>query len=394
MEKLKMFENIPERDKDWLSIASSVPSPSYVIDVYRIKQNCQMLSDISKETNCKILLALKAFSVYPFFKFISPYLHGVSASSLDEARLGAEYFPGEVHVYSPAYTMSNLVQFARYTSHIILNSFQQLLRFQSFFEEHPELKVGMRLNPRHSEVEVELYDPCRKKSRLGVTPDQFKPDMLDKLTGFHFHTQCEKNFDALKRTWDAFEAHFGKYLSKVEWLNLGGGHHITKDNYDREGLVGLLKDIRKRYNLELYIEPGEAVVLNCGVFVTEVLDIIYNEGNIAILDCSAATHLPDVIEMPYVPSIIGAGKPSEYQYNYVLGGVSCLAGDIIGEYSFPQPLQPGQRLVMLDMAHYTIVKNNTFNGIRLPAIVMYDSSTQKYEVLREFDYTDFKSRLG
>lgn len=389
-----MPENTVDNNKDWLSIADSLPSPSYVIDIYRIRKNCQILSDIAQKTNCKVLLALKAFAVYPFFNFISPYLHGFAASSLNEARLGAEYFHKEVHVYSPGYTYTTLVQLARYASHLVLNSFQQLLRFQSFFDEHPELKIGIRLNPQHSEVTTELYDPCRKKSRLGVTPDQFKPDMLDKLTGFHLHTLCEKDFDALKRTWDVFEKHFGKYLSKVKWLNLGGGHHITKDNYDRDSLINLLKDINKRYNVEIYLEPGEAVVLNCGVFITEVLDIIYNEGNIAILDSSASAHLVDVIEMPYLPSIIGAGKPNEYQYNYVLGGISCLAGDIFGEYSFPQPLKIGQRLVMLDMAHYTIVKNNTFNGISLPPIVMYDSSTGKSEIIREFDYTDFKSRLG
>lgn len=381
-------------NNSWLNIVNRVSTPSYVVDVNKLRKNCYLLKDLAIKSGCKILLALKAFAVYPFFRIIREYLHGVSASSVDEARLGYEEFGGEVHAYTPAFNERNIEEFLKYVDHFILNSFSQLERFGIKLKRAKNVEIGLRLNPCHSEVEYEIYNPCRRYSRLGIVPGEFREDKIDIVSGFHFHTLCAKNFDALERTWLAFEKHFGRYLNRVKWLNMGGGHYITKEWYDREGLVRLISHIQDKYKVGIYLEPGEAVVLDTGVFITEVVDIIRNEIDIAILDSSAATHLPDVLEMPYTPLILGAGKPGEFKYRYLLGGASCLAGDFFGEYSFKEPLKIGTRLIMLDMAQYTIVKNTTFNGIRLPSIWSYDSSTEELNIIREFNYYDFKNRMG
>ncbi|MFH0796610.1 MAG: carboxynorspermidine decarboxylase [Candidatus Omnitrophota bacterium] len=376
---------------------NKISTPCYLIDQVALQRNLKILARVQKESGAKILLALKAFAAFSVFPLMRKYLAGTSASSLDEARLGFEEFGKEVHLCAPAYCPDQFPEIITYVDHIVFNSFSQWQRFKPQVEKYRKkasIKCGLRLNPRHSEVTVPLYDPCSKYSRLGITAENFQRDKLDGITGFHFHTLCELNSDALERTLKSVEAKFGKYLERMEWMNFGGGHHITKNDYDIKRLCRLIIDFRNRYGVEVYLEPGEAVVLNAGYLVASVLDIVHNEMDIAILDTSAATHIPDVLEMPYRPEIVGAGKPGQYSYTYRLGGLSCLAGDIIGDYSFPEPLKFGSKLVFLDMAHYSMVKNNTFNGVRLPSIAVYYPNTQKVKIIKTFTYRSYRSRLS
>lgn len=373
----------------------ALPSPCYIVDERLLKKNLELLDSVQERTGCKILLALKGFSMYSVFPLVGKYLKGITASSLFEARLGYEKMGKEVHAYAPAYVDAEFDELLRYCDHIVFNSFDQWNRFKDRVQSvtSKKIEVGLRINPEYSEGRTPLYDPCYKHSRLGITLSNFRPEELDGIDGLHFHTLCEQNSDALKRTVKVVDEKFGEYLKKVKWLNLGGGHHITRPDYDIETLVRTILFLKDKYSLDIYLEPGEAVALNTGFLVATVLDIVENDMKIAILDTSAACHMPDVLEMPYRPEIIDAGKPDEYANTYRLGGMTCLAGDVIGDYSFRQPLKPGDRLVFTDMAHYTMVKNNTFNGVNLPSIALYNEE-EGIKVIRQFHYEDYASRLS
>lgn len=373
-----------------------LPSPCYVLHCGKLEENLRILSDVRQRTGARILLALKGFAMWSVFPQIREHLSGVAASSLDEALLGFEEFDREVHVYAPAYRHEEFPILLGLSDHIVFNSFSQWKRFRGQVAAAPKkVSCGIRVNPEHSEVTVDIYNPCAPHSRLGVTRANFRPDLLDGIEGLHFHTLCEKNADSLVRTLTAVEQKFGEFIPKMRWVNFGGGHHITRPDYDVELLVETILGFRRRYpGTDVILEPGEAVALHTGVLVATVLDIIDNGMPIAILDTSAAAHMPDVLEMPYRPEIEGAGRAGEFAHTYRLGGLTCLAGDVIGDYSFPAPLAVGQRLIFGDMAHYSMVKNTTFNGVRLPAIAIYNPGRGKTEVIRRFTHEDYKERLS
>ncbi|MFH1395235.1 MAG: carboxynorspermidine decarboxylase [Candidatus Omnitrophota bacterium] len=377
---------------------SKVPyTPCYVIDENLLRRNLEILKEVIRLTDCEIILALKGFAMFSTFPLIKQYLSGTAASSLDEARLGFEEFGGEVHIYAPAYRDDEFKDIMKYASHISFNSFSQWEKFKPVIQSNnKKIKCSLRVNPEHSEVKVALYDPCAPFSRLGIKVDQFEKKNLNGITGLHFHTLCELNSDALERTLEVVERKFGCFINQMEYINFGGGHHITRPDYDIKRLSRIINSFKERYNnLKVYLEPGEAIALNIGFLVSTVLDVIPEKDmSIAILDTSAAAHMPDVLEMPYRPNIKGAGKIGEYPYAYRLGGLTCLAGDVIGDYSFQEPLKPGTRLVFMDMAHYTMVKNNTFNGIRLPSIAIHNSRDGKTRLVREFGYADYRNRLS
>lgn len=374
---------------------NELPTPCYIVDERLLIKNLEILDSVQKRTGCKILLALKGFSMYSVFPLIGEYLKGITASSLFEARLGFEEMQKEVHIYAPAYSDQEFEEIMKYSDHIVFNSFNQWDQFKDRVINNKTKKIscGIRINPEYSEIKTPIYDPCYQNSRLGVSLSNFKPEELDGLEGIHFHTMCEQNSDTLARTIKVVDQKFGKYIKQMKWLNMGGGHHITRADYDLETLVQSILFFKEKYGVEIYLEPGEAIALNTGFLVAQVLDIVDNGMKIALLDTSAACHMPDVLEMPYRPEIINAGEPGVHPYTYRLGSVTCLAGDIIGDYSFKEPLKPGDRLVFRDMAHYTMVKNNTFNGVNLPAIALYRESGG-VKVIKEFDYQDFKSRLS
>lgn len=369
-----------------------LPTPCYVIDEKALIHNLEILQDVQKRTGCKILLAQKAFSAYKTYPLIKKYLAGTTASGVYEARLGFEEMGTEVHAFAPAFSDRDFEELTHYCDHIVFNSFSQWKHFKSTALKHQNIEYGLRINPEYSEIETDIYNPCFANSRMGVTLAQFDETALDGLSGLHFHTMCEQNSDTLKRTLVHVEEKFGKYLYNMKWLNFGGGHHITRPDYDIETLIECIKHIQNTYNIQVYLEPGEAVALNAGYLTTTVLDIVHNGMDIAIVDTSAACHMPDVLEMPYRPFIIGSGKDGEKPYTYRLAAPTCLAGDIIGDYSFDKPLEIGDKLIFTDMAIYSMVKNNTFNGMPLPSIALLktDGST---EILKQFGYEDFKSRL-
>ena len=372
-----------------------IPSPAYVIDERLLCKNLAVLDRVQQEAGCKILLAQKGFSLYHTYPLIGQTLAGVASSSLFEARLGYEEMGGEVHIFSPAYRPDEFDDILHYCDHIVFNSFSQWKTFRSRVEKARNLRkieCGIRINPEYSEIETEIYNPCAPYSRLGVTLENFDPDELEGIDGLHFHTLCEQDADALAHTLPIVEEKFGPYLHRMKWLNLGGGHHITRPGYDIDTLIRCIRSLRNKYGLEIYLEPGEAIALHTGYLVCTVLDTLRNGMDLAILDTSAACHMPDVLEMPYRPPLLGAGKPKEKPFTYRLGGPTCLAGDVIGDYSFDHRLHPGDKLVFGDMAHYTMVKNNTFNGINLPAIALYREG-KGVEILKTFWYEDFKSRL-
>lgn len=372
-----------------------VPTPCFVLDEAAIRRNLRILGGVQARTGCRILLALKGFSMFSVFPLVRRTLHGVCASSPHEARLGREAFGREVHTFAAAYSEADMREIIILSDHVVFNSFAQWRRFRPMIEAAPRpIQCGIRINPAHSEVEIPIYDPCAPGSRLGVLARQFPGQSLDGISGLHFHTLCEKNADALARTLEKVEEQFEPYIRQMEWVNFGGGHHITRNDYDVDLLCRLISDFTKKYGVNVILEPGEAVALNAGFLVASVLDIVENEVSIAILDTSAAAHMPDVLEMPYRPEIIGAGRPGEKPHAYRLAGLSCLAGDVIGDYSFENPLVVGDKLVFCDMAHYSMVKTNTFNGIQLPSIAIYRSDSDEFEIIRKFGYEDFRSRLS
>lgn len=372
------------------------PSPAFVVDDALLLRNLGILKHVQEASGARILLALKGFALWDAFPLMRPYLVGTTASGQDEARLGAEKFGGEVHAYSPAFTAEEMTVVKRYADHLSFNSVRQWKQFRESLASAPRtISCGLRVNPEHSEVKVPLYDPCAPGSRLGIRREDLEGENLSGLDGLHFHTLCELNSDSLERTLRVFEDKFGSFLKDLKWVNFGGGHHITREDYDVDLLINLIRDFRHRHpHLEVYLEPGEAVALKTGFLVCTVLDLIDNHGPIAILDTSATAHMPDVLEMPYRPEIIGAGKPGEKPHTYRLGGLTCLAGDVVGEYSFAEPLTIGQRLVFTDMAHYTMVKTTTFNGMRLPAICRIDAQTREIRTVKTFGYEDYASRLS
>jgi len=369
-----------------------IATPYYIVDENLLIHNLETLKNVADRTGCHILLAQKAFSMFYFYPLIGKYLDGTTASGINEARLGHEEMGKETHVFSPAYKEAEFDELLDICGHIIFNSFSQWEKYRDQAKKAGK-KYGIRINPECSTQDHAIYDPCAPGSRLGVPKDAFREDLLEGISGLHFHTLCEQNADALAATVEAVEANFGKYLHQMEWLNIGGGHHITRPDYDVELLIQTIIRLRDTYHVKIYVEPGEAVALNTGYLVAEVVDVLTNGINIAILDTSAACHMPDVLEMPYRPQIVDAGLPSEKKYTYRLGGPSCLAGDVIGDYSFDHPLVPGERLVFCDMAHYSMVKNNTFNGIGLPSIAVVDKQ-RLVTLVRSFGYEDFKGRLS
>jgi carboxynorspermidine decarboxylase len=370
-----------------------LPTPCYVVDEALIEKNLKILSGVMQRTGAKIVLAQKAFSMTTMYPLIGEYLSGTTASGLYEARLGYEAMGKETHVFAPAYRAEELDEILSICDHIIFNSFSQLEKFKDKALKAGR-KVGLRINPQCStQVGHEIYDPCSTGSRFGALREQFLPELLDGVTGLHFHTLCQQNSDDLETTLNAVVEKFGDFLPKMEWINFGGGHHITRDDYDIPRLEACIKRMQNDYGLEVYLEPGEAVALNAGYMVASVLDFHKNGIDIAILDTSATCHMPDVLEMPYRPPLQQSGMPGEKAYTYRLAGQTCLTGDVIGDYSFDEPLQEGDRVVFEDMAIYSMVKTNTFNGMPLPAIAIKGKDGD-CRVVREFGYEDFKTRLA
>lgn len=373
---------------------AGLKTPVYIVDEVLLKKNLEILKYIIDETGCKILLAQKAFSMFHVYPLIGKYLQGTTASSLYEAKLGREEMGGEVHIFSPAYQEEEMEEIISLSDHIVFNSFSQWNKYKSMVKNSGRnISCGLRINPEYSEIETDIYNPCFTGSRMGVTLSQFKREELEGIEGLHFHTMCEQNSPVLKRTLRVVDDKFGSFISGMKWINFGGGHHITRSGYDLDTLIDCILFMKNKYKIEVYLEPGEAVALNTGFLAAKVLDTLKNGMDLAILDTSAACHMPDVLEMPYRPEVIGAGKPGEYAYTYRLGGPTCLAGDIIGDYSFKEPLKPGDILVFCDMGHYTMVKNNTFNGVALPSIALW-SPDQGLQLIKKFGYEDFKRRLS
>lgn len=380
----------------------NIPTPCYIVDEEKLIQNLEILQYIEKEAGCHILLAQKAFSMYSLYPLIGKYISGTTASGLYEARLGYEEMGKENHVYAPAYKKEHMQELVKICDHIIFNSIAQYELYGKMCKENG-VSVGLRMNPQYSTQSHGIYDPCGKGSRLGVTKQQLllrqTEDIIfgkEGIEGLHFHTLCEQNVDDLITTFQAFEERFAEQLHQVSWLNMGGGHHITREDYGREKLIELIRKIREKYKVEVYLEPGEAIALNAGYLVTEVMDIVENDMKILILDASAACHMPDVLEMPYRPPLQGGYKAGEKPYTYRLSSMTCLAGDVIGDYSFEKEIKVGDRLVFEDMAIYTMVKNNTFNGIPLPSIALFTwdkESGRQVKLVKQFGYEEFKRRL-
>lgn len=371
---------------------TALRTPYFLVDESKLIKNLTVLQSVAEQSGCKILLAQKAFSMYASYPLIKNYLAGTTASGLYEARLGHEEFGKETHVFSPAYREDEFEELLNYVDDIIFNSPNQVRKFGVRAKQAGK-SIGLRINPECSTQDGHaIYDPCAPFSRLGTTLKNFDASLLSILDGLHFHTLCEQNSDDLETTLLAFEEKFGSYLSELTWLNLGGGHHITRNDYDIDRLIRLIRRLKEQYHLEIYLEPGEAVVLQAGYLVSSVLEVLHNGMDIAILDTSAACHMPDVLEMPYRPPVMHSGTPKEKPFTYRFGGPTCLAGDIIGDYSFDHPLKEGDTVVFEDMALYTMVKTNTFNGMPLPSIA-WKRSDGTIELVKTFGYEDFKSRL-
>ena len=394
-----------------------VKTPAYIVDERLLEKNLRILKGVMDRTGCKIILAQKGFSMFSLYPIIRKYLCGTTASSLYEARLGQEEMGGETHIFSPAYNEEEFNEILSTCDHIVFNSLKQWNKFKKRVEEFDDgdgsHTCGLRINPEYAEVEHEIYNPCCEGSRFGVTYEELEkqlimnPDTFDGIDGIHFHAMCEQNSDILERVLNHVEEKFGKYMAmeQIKWVNFGGGHHVTRDDYDVELLIKCIERIQTKYKVRVYLEPGEAIALNTGYLVSTVMEVQNSCNSDAedsgkkysymptILDASAACHMPDVLEMPYRPEIINAGQPGDKKYNYRFGGNTCLAGDIIGDYSFDTPLEEGDKLVFCDMAHYSMVKNNTFNGIKLPSILSYNDK-DGIKIIREFGYDDFKYRLS
>ncbi len=372
---------------------SKIATPSYVVEEPLLKKNLEVLHSVMKQTGCEILLAQKAFSMYSTYPLIGGYLSGTTASSLFEAKLGQEEMGKEVHIFAPAYKEEEFDEILSICDHIVFNSIAQWEKFKDrVANADRKISCGLRINPEYSEIETDMYNPCFKNSRFGITSDKLKAADLTGIDGLHFHTMCEQNSDVLERTLKVVEEKFSPWMHQMKWINFGGGHHITRPDYDLVTLIRCVNHVKDTYQVQVYLEPGEAIALNAGFLVSTVLDLNENGMQLAILDTSAACHMPDVLEMPYRPNIIDSGEPGEFPYSYRLGGPTCLAGDVIGDYSFPEPLKAGDRLVFCDMAIYSMVKNNTFNGINLPAIYL-NTADSGMKLIKQFGYEDFKRRL-
>jgi carboxynorspermidine decarboxylase len=377
---------------------TNITTPSYVVEEELLIKNLEILNSVMKQTGCEILLAQKAFSMYSTYPLIGKYLSGTTASSLYEARLGYEEMGKEVHIFAPAYREEEFDEILSICDHIVFNSLSQWERFKDKVAAYQRasggkrVSCGLRINPEYSEIDTDIYNPCFANSRFGITVDKLAGADLSGIEGLHFHTMCEQNSDVLERTLRVVEDKFGPWMKQMKWINFGGGHHITRADYDIETLVRCINHIKHTYQVQVYLEPGEAVALNAGYLVSSVLELNENGMQLAIMDTSAACHMPDVLEMPYRPNIIGSGMPNQYEHTYRLGGPTCLAGDVIGDYSFPEPLKVGDRLVFCDMAIYSMVKNNTFNGIKLPSIYL-NTVDNRLQLIRQFGYEDFKGRL-
>ncbi|HEV7350413.1 carboxynorspermidine decarboxylase [Telluribacter sp.] len=380
---------------------TQVPSPCFVLEEALLRKNLQLIDSVQKAAGCKIILALKGFSMYSAFPIVKEYLSGATASSLNEIKLINDYFGYRSHTYAPAYLDQEFGEVLERSSHITFNSLGQWERFrervEQFNKQHPDRRIscGMRVNPQYSEVATDMYNPCVPGSRLGVTRDQLPDQMPEGLEGIHFHTLCENDSTTLERTLEALEARFGDLLHQARWLNMGGGHLMTRQGYDIDLLIKLVKQIREKYNLEVILEPGSAIAWRTGVLVSTVLDVLDSQGiQVAILDTSFAAHMPDTLEMPYKPYISGAyHEPQAGKPTYRLGGMTCLAGDFMGDYSFDQPLRVGDRLVFEDMIHYTMVKTTTFNGVNLPSIGIWKPDGI-FHLVRSYGYESFKDRLS
>jgi carboxynorspermidine decarboxylase len=369
---------------------SRVPTPCFVVDEKAVERNLMILADIGTRSGAHVLSALKAFSMFSLAPLVRQHLGGTCASGIYEARLGREEYGGEVATFCAGYKDADMDEILSLSDHIIFNSPAQKDRFLTKAQS-ANVQVGLRINPEHSEGEVPKYDPCAPCSRLGTPVSQLTKDTLAGVDGLHMHTLCEQGFEPLQRTWAAVEPKLKPFLGQLKWLNFGGGHHITRDDYDRDGLVAFIKTIRETYGIDVYLEPGEAVALDAGILVGEILDLPTNGMTLAITDISATCHMPDVIEAPYRPALM---DEAEAGHTYRLGGPSCLAGDVIGDYTWGKPLQIGQRFAFLDQAHYSMVKTNTFNGVPLPTIALWNSETDELKIIKQFGYDDFKDRLS
>jgi carboxynorspermidine decarboxylase len=378
---------------------AKVDTPCYVVDEGLLRDNLDTLATVRERAGCKVLLALKCFAMHAVFPMLAGKLDGVCASSPHEARLGREKFGGEVHTFAAGYSEHDIRDLCETSDHIVFNSFAQLRRFRPLVqrlavEQGKEIELGVRINPEHSEGATPIYDPCSPGSRLGVRRAHFDPDDLEGVTGLHWHNLCEQDADCLERTIEAVERGFADVLPRMRYVNFGGGHHITRPGYDVDLLIDLVTRFKKKWDVEVYLEPGEAVALNAGYLVAGVLDVVEADMPIVIMDSAVPCHMPDVIEMPYRPHIVDSGEPGERAWTCRIGGPSCLAGDVAGEYSFDRPAKTGDRLVFTDMAIYTMVKTNTFNGIPLPSIYLYDDAKESLTLVRTFGYEDFKNRLS
>ncbi len=383
-------------NKRFLRIAKGpIETPVYLLDESLIEENMKVLSYVKERTGCKVFHALKAYASFATFPMMSQYLDGTCASGLNEAMLGRREFGKEVHSFSAAYREDEIDQIVKYSDSIIFNSFYQLRKYGKTVKKS-EVEIGLRVNPGHAEVSTDMYNPCAPHSRLGIVHSIFKkefPKLKGIVDGLHFHAMCQQNSDVLKRILKSFERLYGEYIKGLKWVNFGGGHHITRDDYDIELLINLINSFKHKYGVQVFLEPGEASVYNAGVMISSVLDIVKNRTEIAIMDASAETHMPDVLLMPYRPHILGSGAKNEKEYRYRLAGPSCLAGDTIGDYSFDKPLKRGYKLVFTDMALYSIVKNTTFNGINLPDIAVIRNGG-KIDVVKKFGYLDYRNRLS
>jgi len=373
---------------------TNIPSPCWLLEETKLKKNLILIDSIRERSGAKILLALKGYALWKSFPLIKPYLNGCCASGLHEAKLAHETFGKEVHTYSPAFKEEEIEEIAKISHHLVFNS---PLQFKTYAQKakdiNDKLSLGLRVNPEYSESPKEIYNPCGLYSRLGTTLNNIDESILEQCDGLHFHALCEQNADALENVLKHFEEKFGRYISSMKWINFGGGHHITRKGYNVEKLITLIKYFKSKYNVEVYLEPGEAIGWETGTLVTTVLDIVHNGMDIAILDSSAEAHMPDTIIMPYRAEVQGAGQSGEKAYTYRLAGNTCLAGDIMGDYSFDTPLKIGDRVIFKDQMHYSMVKATTFNGVKLPGIAI-EKENGNIDVIREFRYEDFKNRLS
>ncbi|MDT8318040.1 MAG: carboxynorspermidine decarboxylase [bacterium] len=369
---------------------SRIPTPCYVCEEELLQKNLDLLGRVQRESGAKVLLALKGYAMWSTFGLIRKALHGTAASGLFEARLGREEMDREVHTFSPAYVESEIDEIAAISNHMVFNSFSQWKRFR---HRVGKVSCGIRINPEYSEIETEIYNPCAKYSRLGVTLNNFEEGELEGIEGLHFHTHCEQGADVLERSLAVVEEKFGRFFSSMKWVNFGGGHHITRAGYDVDKLIRLVKNFSEKYGVQVYIEPGEAIGWRVGPLVASVVDIVSNDMVTAILDVSISNHMPDCLEMPYRPAVRGAGEAGEFPNSYRFGGPTCLAGDFIGDFSFPEPLKVGDKVVFEDMIHYTFVKATTFNGIKLPSLGIWTKEGE-FKLVKEFAYEDYKGRLS